>query len=283
VIDRNISFLDAMKQVDDVLAHAVRSIANLITRPGLINVDFADVKSVMNEAGTALMGMGVAKGDNRAKMAAQLAVSSPLLEISIDGAQGVLFNVIGGSDMTMQEVDEAANFISQSVDPNANIIFGAQVDESKKDEIEITVLATGFGQKEQQAILENRVDEMGMNKKSTRSTFGMNMSNRSPESQDNDRYEDMSNDTDRLRQADTVRSKFDDQDMGGESGQASGQNLNQDDRDALEERKRFGLDFGRSKSKPERERPGVSRRETSISDEDEDDLETPSFLRRKEY
>ncbi len=144
VIDRNISFLEAMKQVDDVLSHAVKSIAHLITQAGLINVDFADVRAVMEDAGTALMGMGGATGENRAAEAAKAAIESPLLEISIDGAQGVLFNVIGGNDLGMFEVDEAAKVISTQADPDANIIFGATIDPELKDELQITVLATGF-------------------------------------------------------------------------------------------------------------------------------------------
>lgn len=153
VVDQNISFLDAMKQVDDVLAHAVRSISQLITQAGLINVDFADVKSVMQDAGTALMGMGNAKGDNRAVEAAQLAVSSPLLEVSIEGARGVLFNVIGGSDLAMYEVDQAAQFIADNVEADANIIFGATINPDMKEELQITVLATGFDAHSENIIL----------------------------------------------------------------------------------------------------------------------------------
>lgn len=144
IVDKNISFLEAMKKCDDVLANAVKSIAHLITQAGLINVDFADVRSIMENAGSALMGMGIAKGDNRALEAAKAAIESPLLELSIKGATGVLFNVIGGNDLTMFEVDEAAKVISDSVDSNANIIFGAMIDPELKDEIHITVLATGF-------------------------------------------------------------------------------------------------------------------------------------------
>lgn len=145
VIERNISFLEAMKKVDDVLAQAVKSISQLITQAGLINVDFADVRSIMNNAGSALMGMGTANGDNRATEAAKLAMSSPLLELSIDGATGVLFNVIGGKDLAMYEVDEAAKLIASSVHPEANIIFGATIDpELAEDAMQITILATGF-------------------------------------------------------------------------------------------------------------------------------------------
>lgn len=144
VVDRNISFLEAMKQADDVLASAVKSIAQLITQAGLINVDFADVRAIMENAGTALMGMGQASGENRAVEAAKAAIESPLLEVSVQGAKGVLFNVIGGQDLTMFEVDEAAKVIANSVDADANIIFGATIDPDLKEEIRITVLATGF-------------------------------------------------------------------------------------------------------------------------------------------
>lgn len=144
VIERNISFMEAMRKVDDVLALAVKSISQLITQPGMINVDFADVKSIMESAGTALMGMGSASGEGRAAEATKQAMSSPLLEISIDGAKGVLFNVIGGKDLSMHEVDESARLISDAVDPNANIIFGATIDPALEDDIQVTVLATGF-------------------------------------------------------------------------------------------------------------------------------------------
>ncbi|MCA9382039.1 cell division protein FtsZ [Candidatus Dojkabacteria bacterium] len=144
IIDEKISFLEALKKVDDILGQGVKSIAHLITQTGLVNVDFADVKSIMSDAGSALMGIGEASGPERAVEAAKLAVSSPLLEVSIDGATGVLFNVIGGADMGMTEIDEAAQLIHGVVDPNANIIFGATIDQELKDTIQITVLATGF-------------------------------------------------------------------------------------------------------------------------------------------
>jgi cell division protein FtsZ len=144
VVDKNVSFLDAMKKVDDVLGNAVRSIANLITQTGLINVDFADVKSIMTNAGTSLMGMGAASGEDRAAEAARQAIQSPLLELSIDGATGVLLNVIGGRDLAMHEVDDAAHVIAQAADPDADIIFGAIIDPDLEEEIQITVLATGF-------------------------------------------------------------------------------------------------------------------------------------------
>ncbi len=145
IIDRKVSFLDAMKQVDNVLGNGVKSISDLITKTGMINVDFADVKSVMSEAGSALMGIGSATGEDRAVVATKAAINSPLLELSITGATGVLFSVVGGNDLSMMEIDDAANIISEQVSPTANIIFGSNVDEAITDgSVSITIIATGF-------------------------------------------------------------------------------------------------------------------------------------------
>jgi len=144
VIDRKMTLLEAFKVVDSVLGQAVGGIADIITTPGLINVDFADVRAIMQSAGTALLGIGTGVGENRAQMAARAAVSSPLLDLSIEGARGVLFNVAGGSDLTMFEVDEAARIISSSADADANIIFGAVIKDELVDQVRITVIATGF-------------------------------------------------------------------------------------------------------------------------------------------
>lgn len=144
VIDRKMTLLEAFRVVDAVLGQAVGGIADIITTAGLVNVDFADVKVIMKDAGTALLGIGTGVGENRAQMAARAAVSSPLLDISIEGARGVLFNIAGGADLTMFEVDEAARIISASADPDANIIFGAVVKDELVDQVRITVIATGF-------------------------------------------------------------------------------------------------------------------------------------------
>lgn len=144
VIERNISFMEAMKKVDDVLAMAVKSISELITQGGMINVDFADIKSIMLNAGTALMGIGVATGEDRAKEAAKMAMESPLLETSIEGATGVLFNIVGGEDLAMYEIDEVSRTITEVVHPEANVFFGANVDAEMNEQIQVTVLATGF-------------------------------------------------------------------------------------------------------------------------------------------
>lgn len=144
VIDRKMTLMEAFKVVDSVLGQAVGGIAEIITTAGLVNVDFADVKAIMANAGSALLGIGTGVGENRAQMAARAAVSSPLLDLSIEGARGVLFNIAGGADLTMFEVDEAARIISSSADPDANIIFGAVIKDDLVDQVRITVIATGF-------------------------------------------------------------------------------------------------------------------------------------------
>ncbi len=145
MIDRKTPLLDAFKKVDDVLRQGVQGISDLITIPGIINVDFADVKTIMSNSGSALMGIGFASGEDRAIEAAKLAINSPLLDLSINGAQGVLFNIAGGADLSMAEINEAAKVITENINPDAKVIFGAvQDDKLKKGEIKITVIATGF-------------------------------------------------------------------------------------------------------------------------------------------
>lgn len=144
VVDKKMTLVEAFKIVDSVLGQGVTGISDIITLPGLINVDFADVRTIMSNAGSALMGIGTGVGENRAASAARMAIASPLLELSVDGAKGVLFCITGGSDLTMTEVDEAAKLIASSVDPDANIIFGATIDEQMVDQVKITVIATGF-------------------------------------------------------------------------------------------------------------------------------------------
>lgn len=149
IIDRKTSLLDAFDIVDDVLRQGVQGISELITVTGLVNVDFADVRSIMTNRGAALMGIGRGHGENRAVEAAKAAIASPLLEVSIDGAKGILFTVTGGSNLGLYEVTEAAKVITQSADPQARVIFGTTIDEAMKDEVKVTVIATGF---------ENRLD-----------------------------------------------------------------------------------------------------------------------------
>ncbi len=144
VVDKKMTLQEAFRVADSVLGQGVQGISDLITVSGLINVDFADVRAIMTDAGTALMGVGMGTGENRAQMAARTAISSPLLEVKIDGARGILFNITGGPSLTMSEVSEAAEMISTHADPDANIIFGATIDEAMGDQIKISVIATGF-------------------------------------------------------------------------------------------------------------------------------------------
>jgi cell division protein FtsZ len=152
VAERTTSMLDAFKLADQVLLQGVQGITDLITIPGLINLDFADVRATMREAGTALMGIGQARGDDRAVVAAKEAISSPLLEASVDGARGVLLNISGGSDLGLFEVNEAAEVIASAAHPDANIIFGAVIDDALGDEVRVTVIAAGFDRSEQEAV-----------------------------------------------------------------------------------------------------------------------------------
>lgn len=171
IIDRKTTLISAFKIVDDVLRQGVQGISDLITKPGIVNVDFADVRAVMADSGSALMGIGVADGENRAVEAARAAVNSPLLDLSIHGARGVLFNVSGGSDLTMMEISEAANIITESIDPEARVIFGAVMDEAvRKGEIRITVVATGFDDRHNTALTtEQKLTRLALGHGSTSS------------------------------------------------------------------------------------------------------------------
>lgn len=158
IIDKKTSLMDAFKVVDDVLRQGVQGIAELITIPGLINVDYADVKAIMQSSGSALMGIGRASGENRAVEAAKQAIASPLLELSIDGAKGILFTISGGSDLGMHEVAEAAKVITSSADEDARVIFGANIDGELSEEIRITVVATGFDSRERRTVSPGSVE-----------------------------------------------------------------------------------------------------------------------------
>ncbi len=172
VIDKKLTLLEAFRVADSVLSQGVQGISDLITMPGLINVDFADVRSIMTNAGSALMGIGTGVGENRAATAARTAIASPLLEMSIEGAKGVLFNIMGGNDLTMAEVDEAAKQIAGAVDPDANIIFGATIDENLVDQVKISVIATGFDE------TKKRLREMTASRGTTQTGFGQSYSPR---------------------------------------------------------------------------------------------------------
>jgi cell division protein FtsZ len=144
IVDKKASLQDAFRTADDVLRQGIQGISELITVPGMINLDFADVRAIMSEGGAALMAVGTASGEDRARIAAEEAISSKLLDITIDGARGILFNVTGGSDLTLFEVNQAAAIIKETAHPDVNLIFGAVIDENMGDEVRITVIATGF-------------------------------------------------------------------------------------------------------------------------------------------
>lgn len=171
VVDKNVPLLEAFKLADSVLTQGVQGISDIIVMPGLINVDFADVRTIMTGAGSTLMGVGVASGENRASTAARAAVTSPLLDSSIAGARGVLFNITGGSDLTMNEVDEAAKVITTEADPDAQIIFGAAIDEKLIDQVKVTVIATGFDEARRKFVQVTTPDgEVGMEKEEVKET-----------------------------------------------------------------------------------------------------------------
>lgn len=150
IVDKNTPMLEAFREADNILRQGVQGISDLIAVPGLINLDFADVKTIMTERGSALMGIGVGSGENRAAEAARRAISSPLLETSIDGARGVLMNITGGTNLSLYEVNEAADIVSSAADPDVNMIFGAVINEDLKNELVVTVIATGFEQTQRQ-------------------------------------------------------------------------------------------------------------------------------------
>ena len=145
VVEKRTPLSDAFKMADDILRQGVQGITDLITVPGIVNLDFADVRTIMRDAGSALMGIGVGQGENRASEAARTAVSSPLLESSIEGATGILLNITGPADLGLFEVNEAAEVVTSAADQNANVIFGAVIDDGQRDEVRVTVIATGFG------------------------------------------------------------------------------------------------------------------------------------------
>jgi cell division protein FtsZ len=171
IIDKKTTLLEAFDIVDDILRQGVQGISEIITVPGLINADFADVKTIMSHGGSAFMGIGRGSGENRATEAAKQAIASPLLEISIDGAKGILFTITGGPNLAMHEVNEAAKIITGSADPNAKIKFGAVIDEAMKDEIKITVIAAGFAEVREEMFLGGKTGPLPIKTHYTPSKF----------------------------------------------------------------------------------------------------------------
>ncbi len=168
VVEKRTSIIEAFRVADDVLRQGIQGITDLITVPGLINLDFADVRTIMREAGSALMGIGYASGENRGVEAAKAAISSPLLESSIEGATGVLLNISGPPDMGLFEVNEAAGVISNAADTDANVIFGAVIDETLNDQIRVTVIATGFDRARPAVVVDEAAPEYSPESTDTR-------------------------------------------------------------------------------------------------------------------
>lgn len=183
IVDKNTPMLEAFREADNVLRQGVQGISDLIAVPGLINLDFADVKTIMTERGSALMGIGVGTGENRAAEAAKKAISSPLLETSIDGAKGVLMNITGGANLSLYEVNEAADIVSSASDPEVNMIFGSVINEELKDEILVTVIATGFDESEKMVNNQQRAERPRMQQAPTSNQSHSSQTRSQPQSQ----------------------------------------------------------------------------------------------------
>ncbi|ANC76780.1 cell division protein FtsZ [Fictibacillus phosphorivorans] len=183
IVDKNTPMLEAFREADNVLRQGVQGISDLIAVPGLINLDFADVKTIMTERGSALMGIGVGTGENRAAEAAKKAISSPLLETSIDGAKGVLMNITGGANLSLYEVNEAADIVSSASDPEVNMIFGSVINEELKDEILVTVIATGFDETEKMVNNQQRAERPRMQQAPTSNQSHSTQTQSQPQSQ----------------------------------------------------------------------------------------------------
>lgn len=185
IVDKNTPMLEAFREADNILRQGVQGISDLIAVPGLINLDFADVKTIMTERGSALMGIGVGSGENRAAEAARRAISSPLLETSIDGARGVLMNITGGTNLSLYEVNEAADIVSSAADPDVNMIFGAVINEDLKNELVVTVIATGFEHSQRPEI--PRRPQQQVNPASNRPTPVSNTNTARPKEEEDDK------------------------------------------------------------------------------------------------
>ncbi|MDP1884787.1 MAG: cell division protein FtsZ [Candidatus Moranbacteria bacterium] len=254
IIDKKTTLINSFKIVDDVLRQGVQGISDLITKPGIVNVDFADVRAIMSNSGSALMGIGIGSGDNRAADAAKAAINSPLLELSIDGAKGVLFNVSGSSDLTMLEINEAANIITESIDPNAKVIFGAVVDESvKKGEVQITVVATGFDSDRVKESPIERMSRMAIAQNRSNAQSVPNITN----VQGSQNFNNISNTRkEEEEEVETPRMTFPEK---------------------FEAKTKLIIE---EKVQPKPVRPAYTATEKSLEDED-DELEIPAFIRRK--
>ncbi len=286
VVDKKMTLQDAFKLADNVLGQGVQGISDLITVPGLINVDFADVKTIMTDSGSALMGIGQASGENRAATAARMAISSPLLEVSIDGAKGILYNIIGNESMTMSEISDASAIVSSAADPDANIIFGATIDEEMGDSVKISVIATGF---DEDWGLSGKRPSFGAFEKESRSRLGLNRSKQQSSSKSggatsasSNTSAETNNDTPKLDRApssftqpQTVEQLSAPPEQRKSSGDSSGTKSSGRENPFLSA-------FGRGKSQSnDTSSSEDTTNKTSSKSDFEDEFEVPAFLRQK--
>jgi cell division protein FtsZ len=269
IIDKKTSLLDAFKIVDDVLRQGVQGISELITVPGLINVDFADVKTIMTNTGSALMGIGVGTGENRAVDAAKAAISSPLLEVSIDGAKGILFSISGGTSLGMQEVAEAAKIITSSADDNVKVIFGAVIDETMGEDVRVTVVATGFDDREgNNTMIKVDSKNPGMEVFTTkRPMFKHNIFGKKSESRVESRESSITRDEDYLEEEISDVEETQSIRTGGFSRRSVGSSLDMD------------IDM-ETPVQPRPTQSNINQNSTKPKSGDED-LEIPAFIRKK--
>lgn len=283
IIDKKTSLVNAFKIVDDVLRQGVQGISDLITKPGVVNVDFADVKAVMSNSGSALMGIGISSGENRAAEAAKAAVNSPLLDLSIDGAKGVLFNVSGSSDITMMEINEAANIITERIDKEAKVIFGAVLDDQiGKGEIQITVVATGFEEDED----GNKIVQNVFIKEEKSEIKSIKIVQNNPVQEEIKREEkviDLRNDdeiNDNFSERRSIRMEPERLDR------ERSENENVDRRDNLQQQTHFASRSIRSNMIVDEKVPPYNptrnpKAESIFDDKGDDDFEIPAFIRKK--
>ena len=269
VVDKKMTLQDAFKLADNVLGQGVQGISDLITVPGLINVDFADVKTIMTDSGSALMGIGQASGENRAATAARMAISSPLLEVSIEGAKGILYNIIGNESMTMSEISDASAIVSSAADPDANIIFGATIDEEMGDSLKISVIATGF---DEDWGLSGKRPSFGAFEKESRSRLGINRDHKSQNQSNEESKPKLDRAPSSFTQPQTV-----------EQLSAPPEQREKKSESKPKRENPFLSAFGRGKSEEESKSKNTNDKKTSKSgDSDfEDEFEVPAFLRQK--
>jgi cell division protein FtsZ len=269
VVDPKMSLQEAFRMADSVLGQGVQGISDLIVMPGLINVDFADVKSIMTNAGSALMGIGQAGGDNRAATAARMAIASPLLEVSIEGAKGVLFNIVGGPDLSMTEVSEAAQIIGQAADPDANIIFGATIKDDMVDMVKISVIATGFDETRERLREYAGIGRYGQ----TSGGFGGGLSNPQPS------YSERSSTSSSTSSYSDTNSSYNSPQPSYNSPQPQQSATSSQNSGGLNSLFRRQEEQIREQGQPE---PEVDRYDENLdNDEPEDDLDIPAFLRQR--